>query len=79
MAANWYLRNHRKIQYGDGKTESDMDKVKDYLQLAEMKWQTYIDFCREMKTVYNWTGGYGNLGGTVMGGSSTYNQRYGYR
>jgi len=62
---NWYLRNSQNIKYGDGKTTDDKDKVRDYMQIAEGKWQAYLQFCEYQKYTANISGGYSNLGGTV--------------
>lgn len=65
MAANWYMRNSRKIQYGDGKTSDDKNKAAEYLQLAEVKWLEYRRFCEMEQVVANYRGGVSSLGGTI--------------
>lgn len=44
LAGNWYLRNAQRLAYGDGKTQDDKDKVVQYMQIAETKWNTYLQF-----------------------------------
>jgi hypothetical protein len=57
MAGYWYLRNSRNIKYGDNVTEDDKDKVSSYMQIAEMKWAGYLQFCTEEQVRANWASG----------------------
>jgi hypothetical protein len=66
ISAVSYMRNSRRIAYGDGKTTDDRDKYATYSQLAEAKWQEYKMFCTEQQVTANWTGAT-RVGGIVMG------------
>jgi hypothetical protein len=52
-AAAWLLRNHRTIRYADGTVDSDKDKYREYLQIAENKWAEYKVFCATEKLAIN--------------------------
>lgn len=67
LGANWYLRNSQKISYGDNKTSDDKDKVRDYISIAESKWNSFLQFSERQKVTANWSNGYSNLGGTIRG------------
>ena len=56
ISSTSYMRNSRKIVYGDGKTSDDRDKYATYAQMAEAKWREYQMFCTEQQVRANWLG-----------------------
>jgi hypothetical protein len=56
ISANSYMRNSRRITYGDNKTTDDRDKFSAYAQMAETKWREYQMFCSQQQVAANWTG-----------------------
>ena len=54
ISAMNYMRNSRKIVFGDGKTSDDRDKYSTYIQMAEAKWREYVDFCVMQQVRINW-------------------------
>lgn len=62
ISATSYMRNSRRITYGDNKTSDDKDKYSAYAQMAEMKWREYQAFCSQQQITANWSGGSAHVG-----------------
>lgn len=67
ISAASYLRNSRRLAYGDGKTSDDKDKHTPYANLAEHKWRIYTDFCVHSQVAANLSYGSVRTGGWVQG------------
>lgn len=67
ISATSYMRNSRRITYGDNKTSDDKDKYSAYAQMAEMKWREYQAFCVQEQVTANWTGGSSHIGTWMQG------------